>query len=164
MRDLTAELAEGETVDDLKGPAEGGGAPDPRPTGAGKCLEAVANAVTMPFDAALAREREFFEELKSGPESQGLRHAFFAERAAGKVPGVTKDTATRPIEKVAVIGAGTMGGGIAMNFANVGIPVTIIETEQPPSTAALALSRRITPRPCRKAVSAKTKWTNAWPC
>ena len=131
VRDLTAELAEGETVDALKAAQlkavarRTRGQPAPE-----KCLESVANAVTMPFDAALAREREIFEELKTGPESQGLRHAFFAERAAGKVPGVTKETATRPIEKVAVIGAGTMGGGISMNFANVGIPVTIIETEQ----------------------------------
>ncbi len=68
-------------------------------------------------------EREIFLALMMTPESKALRHAFFGERAASKIPDVPEDTPQRKIEKVAVIGAGTMGGGIAMNFLNAGIPV-----------------------------------------
>src|SRR5690349_16293507 len=95
-----------------------------------KCVEAVKASATMDFDAGLARERELFGELLMTPESKALRHAFFGERAAGKIPDVPEGTPTRPIEKAAVIGAGTMGGGIAMNFANAGIPVTVLEMKQ----------------------------------
>src|SRR5690349_2195275 len=95
-----------------------------------KCVEAVKASATMDFDAGLARERELFGELLNTPESKALRHAFFGERAAGKIPDVPEGTPTRPIEKAAVIGAGTMGGGIAMNFANAGIPVTVLEMKQ----------------------------------
>ncbi len=93
------------------------------------CVESVRAAVTMPFDDGAANERRLFEELVTGDESRAQRHAFFAEREAQKAklpPGTTP----RPISRAAVIGAGTMGGGIAMCFANAGIPVTVIETEQ----------------------------------
>jgi 3-hydroxyacyl-CoA dehydrogenase len=94
------------------------------------CFEAVSAAVTMPFEEGLKFERERFLQLTQTVESKALRHAFFAERAASKVPDVPADTPTRSIASAAVIGAGTMGGGIAMNFANAGIPVTILEMKQ----------------------------------
>ena len=95
-----------------------------------RCLEAVAASVKMKFDDGMKAEREGFAALMLTPESKALRHAFFAERAASKIGDVPEDSPTRKIEKVAVIGAGTMGGGISMNFLNAGIPVTILETKQ----------------------------------
>jgi len=95
-----------------------------------KALEAVAGATTMSFDAGDAHELELFKGLMQTPESRALRHFFMAERAASKIPDVPDDTPVRPIKSVAVIGAGTMGGGIAMNFLNAGIPVTILEMKQ----------------------------------
>jgi 3-hydroxyacyl-CoA dehydrogenase len=89
-----------------------------------------AAAATMPFDEGRKVERERFNRLVNTSESKALRHMFFAERQTTKIPGVPEDTPVRPIEKAAVIGAGTMGGGIAMCFANAGIPVTVIETTQ----------------------------------
>ena len=94
------------------------------------CVETVAASVSKPFEEGLKFERECFLQLMQTPESKALRHAFMAERAAGKVPDVPSDTPVRKIERAAVVGAGTMGGGIAMNFANAGIPVTILETTQ----------------------------------
>jgi 3-hydroxyacyl-CoA dehydrogenase len=91
------------------------------------CAQSVRNAVTLPFDEALAKEREFFVKLVAGDQSRAQRHLFFAEREAAKVPGVGKDVAPREIARVGVVGAGTMGGGIAMSFVNGGIPVTIVE-------------------------------------
>lgn len=88
------------------------------------CLEA---AVNLPMDQGLERERELFRELVTSPESAAMRHIFFAERLAAKIKDLPKDTATRDINKVAIIGGGTMGGGIAMCFANVGIPVVLVE-------------------------------------
>ncbi len=95
-----------------------------------KCAEAVRNAVTMDFDAALERERELFLELVGGTQSLAQRHLFFAQREAAKVKGVGKDVKPRPVARVGVIGAGTMGGGIAMSFVNGGVPVTILEMAQ----------------------------------
>jgi len=95
-----------------------------------QCVEAVAAAVTMKFDDGIAFERKLFIELVQSTESKALRHAFFGERAASKLPDVPEDTPTRAIKSAAVIGAGTMGGGIAMNFANAGIPVKILEMKQ----------------------------------
>ncbi|MBZ9844897.1 3-hydroxyacyl-CoA dehydrogenase NAD-binding domain-containing protein [Mesorhizobium sp. CA5] len=92
------------------------------------CAEAVRNAITLPFDAALAAERELFQKLVSGDQSRAQRHLFFAEREAAKMPG--KDLQKRRIERVGIIGAGTMGGGIAMAFANGGLPVTLLETSE----------------------------------
>ena len=88
------------------------------------CLEA---AVDLPIDQALERERELFRELVTSPESAAMRHIFFAERQAAKIKGLPKDTPEREIRHAAIIGGGTMGGGIAMCFANVGIPVTLLE-------------------------------------
>ena len=92
------------------------------------CAEAVRNAITLPFDEALAAERQLFLKLVSGDQSQAQRHLFFAEREAAKIPG--KDLQKRRIDRVGVIGAGTMGGGIAMAFANGGLPVTLLETSE----------------------------------
>jgi len=92
------------------------------------CVEAVRNAITMPFEEGLRREGELFRKLVAGDQSKAQRHIFFAEREAARVPGIPEGTKPRPITTGAVIGAGTMGGGIAMCFANAGIPVTIVET------------------------------------
>ncbi len=92
-----------------------------------RCIQAVEAAVNRPFTDGLRFERELFLELVASPESKAQRYAFFAEREAAKIPDVPADTPTREIRKAAVIGAGTMGGGIAMNFANAGIPVTVVE-------------------------------------
>src|SRR3954454_16460232 len=91
------------------------------------CVEA---AVAKPFDEGRRFERERFAHLINTSESKALRHAFFAERQTTKIPDVPEDTPTRTIKKAAVIGAGTMGGGIAMSFLNVGIPVIITDTTQ----------------------------------
>jgi len=93
-------------------------------------IQSVLNSVTLPYDEGLALERELVEELLAGSQSAAQRRTFFAERETSKVPDIPKDTPVRPIEQVAVIGAGTMGGGIAMNFLNAGIPVTLMEREQ----------------------------------
>jgi len=96
-------------------------------------LEIVACALasaTLPFDEGRKVERERFARLVNTTESKALRHMFFAERQTTKIPGVPEDTQVRPIRKAAIIGAGTMGGGIAMSFANVGIPVTVVDTTQ----------------------------------
>ena len=95
-----------------------------------KCVDCVEAAVKQKFDDGMRFERETFLALMMTPESKALRHAFFGERAASKIPDVPEDTPQRKIEKVAVIGAGTMGGGIAMNFLNAGIPVTMLEMKQ----------------------------------
>jgi 3-hydroxyacyl-CoA dehydrogenase len=95
-----------------------------------RCLEAVAGAVNLKFDDGMRAEREGFAALMVTPESKALRHLFFAERVASKIGDVPEDTPLRTIAKVGVIGAGTMGGGISMNFLNAGIPVIILETKQ----------------------------------
>jgi 3-hydroxyacyl-CoA dehydrogenase len=102
------------------------------------CVEA---AVTRPFDEGRKVERERFAHLVETTESKALRHAFFAERQTTKIPDVPEDTATRPIGKAAIVGAGTMGGGIAMSFANAGIPVTVVETAQEALDRGLAKIR-----------------------
>ncbi|XHS78305.1 3-hydroxyacyl-CoA dehydrogenase NAD-binding domain-containing protein [Burkholderiaceae bacterium UC74_6] len=107
-----------------------------------RCLEAVAAAVTMRFDDGIRAERAGFAELMMTPESKALRHAFFAERAASKIADLPEDVTARPVDKVAVIGAGTMGGGIAMNFLNAGIPVTILETSQEALDRGIATIRK----------------------
>ena len=95
-----------------------------------KCVEAVAASVGKPFDEGLRLEREAFVALMGTPESRALRHVFAAERAAAKLPDVPENTALREIKRVGVIGAGTMGGGITMNFLNAGIPVVLLEMKQ----------------------------------
>jgi 3-hydroxyacyl-CoA dehydrogenase len=95
-----------------------------------KIVDALEAAATLPFPEGMKKEREIAGELMSGTQSKALRHVFFAEREANKIPDVPADTPTRPIKSVAIIGAGTMGGGIAMNFANVGIPVVLIDSTE----------------------------------
>ena len=95
-----------------------------------KCIEAVQNATKMKFDQGMLAEREIFINLMWTPESRALRHLFVAQRAASKIDDVPADTPKREIKHVAVIGAGTMGGGISMNFLNAGIPVKILEMKQ----------------------------------
>jgi 3-hydroxyacyl-CoA dehydrogenase len=107
-----------------------------------KCVDAVAAAVTMKFDDGLKYERELFMQLVQSPVSKALRHAFFAERVASKVPDVPSDTPVRTIARAAIVGAGTMGGGIAMNFANAGIPVMLLETRQEALDKGLATIRK----------------------
>ena len=102
---------------------------DPDATNVHALARAVRAGLEQDFDTAVATERAEFRALVEDPRSQALRYAFFAEREAARVPGLPKDTPRRPIRTAAVIGAGTMGGGIAMCFANAGIPVTVIETE-----------------------------------
>jgi 3-hydroxyacyl-CoA dehydrogenase len=93
-------------------------------------LEALRWTLDVPLAEGLDRERKKFQELRAGDQSKAQRHLFFAEREAAKVPGITKDTKAREIKRVAVIGAGTMGGGISMSFVNAGIPVSVIETAE----------------------------------
>ncbi|HWP17863.1 MAG TPA: 3-hydroxyacyl-CoA dehydrogenase NAD-binding domain-containing protein [Burkholderiaceae bacterium] len=107
-----------------------------------KCVEAVGWSVSKPFDEALRLEREAFVALMATPESRALRHVFAAERAAGKIADLPQGTAQREIRQVGVIGAGTMGGGITMNFLNVGIPVVLLETKQEALDRGLATIRR----------------------
>ena len=90
----------------------------------------MATASGASFDEGIAFEREQFMKLMMGAQSAAQRHLFFAERQAAKVDGIPADIQLRPIKKVGVIGAGTMGGGISMNFLSAGIPVTIVETQQ----------------------------------
>ncbi|MBM3569608.1 MAG: 3-hydroxyacyl-CoA dehydrogenase [Alphaproteobacteria bacterium] len=90
-------------------------------------LATVRNSYALPFAEGLKKERELFEELRRSPQSRGMIHAFFGEREVAKVPDVGKEVRPRKIASAAVIGFGTMGGGIAMNFANVGIPVKVLE-------------------------------------
>ncbi|MEN9315947.1 MAG: hypothetical protein RIS35_2340 [Pseudomonadota bacterium] len=106
------------------------------------CLEAVAASVELPFDAGMKRERQLFNELMESPESRALRHIFFGERACAKIPDVPADTPTREINSAAVIGAGTMGGGITMNFVNVGIPVKLLEAKQEALDKGVAIIRK----------------------
>jgi len=93
-----------------------------------KCIEAAVNASS--FEEGQAAERKLFMELMSGSQSAAQRYYFFAERQANKIPDVPDDTPVREIKKVGVLGAGTMGGGISMNFVNVGIPVVMVELKQ----------------------------------
>ncbi|WP_315734692.1 MULTISPECIES: 3-hydroxyacyl-CoA dehydrogenase NAD-binding domain-containing protein [unclassified Bradyrhizobium] len=92
--------------------------------------DAVGYAIDLPFDEGLKKEREGFLKLLTSDQSKAQRYAFFAEREAAKIAGVPEGTKGRKVERVAIIGAGTMGGGIAMSFANAGIPVTLIETAE----------------------------------
>ncbi len=106
------------------------------------CVEAVAAAFDRPFEAGIKRERELFASLMLSPESAALRHVFQAERAASHILDVPNDTPTRPIRKVGIIGAGTMGGGISMSLINAGIPVVLLEMKQEALDKGLATMRR----------------------
>ena len=109
------------------------------PEGCIRCVEAACN---RPFAEGIAFERETFERLMHGAQSIAQRHVFFAEREAAKIPGLGKDTPTRAVARVGIIGAGTMGGGISMNFLNAGIPVTIVEAKPEALERGLKTIRR----------------------
>ena len=108
----------------------------------GSCLDCVEQAVKSKFDDGLAFEQRAFAALMLTPESKALRHAFFGERAASKIADVPEDTPLRKVERLAVIGAGTMGGGITMNFLNAGIPVTMLEMKQEALDRGVATMRK----------------------
>jgi 3-hydroxyacyl-CoA dehydrogenase len=105
------------------------------------CIAAVEAACTMPFDEGIARERELFDDLENSAEARALRYAFFAEREVAKLPDIPRETPLRPIETAAIVGAGTMGGGIAMSFAEFGFPVKLLEVSQEALDRGLARIR-----------------------
>jgi len=106
------------------------------------CIEAVRFATELPVDEGRLKERELFFALMNRDQSKALRHIFFAERAAAKVDDLPGDTKTRPVGRVGVIGAGTMGGGISMNFLSAGIPVTIVDMNPEALGRGVAVMRR----------------------
>ncbi len=139
VRDLPAPAGDGDTVTRYRTGL------DRRRRGAIaplRCAEAVEAAASLPFDQGLARERDIFIELVNSEQAKAQRYFFFAERAAAKVPDLADDAPTAPVARAAVIGAGTMGGGIAMCFANAGIPVTIIDMTREAIERGLATVRR----------------------
>ena len=105
------------------------------------CIQSVQNACTMPFDDGVVRERELFDELENSPEARALRYAFFAEREVARLPDIPRDTPLRPIKTAAIVGAGTMGGGISMSFAEFGFPVKLLEASQEALDRGLARIR-----------------------
>ena len=106
------------------------------------CIEAVKAATEAPFAEGMKLERDLFAKLVGGTQSKALRHAFFAERAANKIDDLPADTQLIPIRKVGILGAGTMGGGIAMNFLSAGIEVVIVEREQAPLDRGVGVVRK----------------------
>ena len=107
-----------------------------------RCIDAVEAAATLSFEEGIRLERALFIDLMKSPESRALRHAFFGERAAAKIADVPATTPTRRIDRIAVVGAGTMGGGIAMSFLNAGFPVTLLENGQEALDRGVATIRR----------------------
>ena len=105
-------------------------------------VRCVQGAVDLPFADAAQMEAHAFEQLRASPTSRALRHLFFAEREASRIPGLARDMALRRVESVGIVGAGTMGGGIAMNFANAGIPVVLVEASDEALQRGLSLVRR----------------------
>ena len=106
------------------------------------CVDCVETALTMPYAEALKNERAVFNRLRESDQSAAQRHAFFAEREVAKIPDVPKTTPVRPVASLAVVGCGTMGGGIAMSIANAGLPVTVLESSQKALDRGLAIIRR----------------------
>ncbi len=107
-----------------------------------KCLDAIEAAVKQPFEKGIEVERDAFVQLVNTPESKALRHGFFGERAASKIADIGSDIPLREINRVGIIGAGTMGGGITMNFLNAGLPVTVLETKQEALDRGIATVRK----------------------
>ncbi len=105
------------------------------------CIQSVENACTMPFDDGVVRERELFDELENSAEARALRYAFFAEREVARLPDIPRATPLRPIKTAAIVGAGTMGGGISMSFAEFGFPVKLLEASQEALDRGLARIR-----------------------
>ena len=140
LRDLKVQDPQAEAfVQFARNSVATGAGPYPAPR---KCVDIVALSLTKPFDEALRLERAAFIELMGTAESRALRHVFGAERAAGKIVDLPEGVPLRKIDKVGVIGAGTMGGGISMNFLNVGIPVVLLESQQDALDRGLATIRR----------------------
>jgi 3-hydroxyacyl-CoA dehydrogenase len=108
----------------------------------GKAIDAIEAAVTLPFADGIRREAELFRECLFSDQSKGLIHVFFGERAVAKVPGLPRDVTPLPIRRAAVVGAGTMGGGITMAYANAGIPVLLKEIDQPALDRGLATIKK----------------------
>ena len=113
-------------------------------------IKAVEASVHLPFDQGLKRERELFVELRDSDQSAAQRYYFFAERQTRKVPGLSKDIPLRSVDKVGVIGAGTMGGGITMNFLTAGIPVTLVEMSQEALDRGIRVIRKNYERSAKK--------------
>ena len=140
VRDLTLDMPNAEAyLQFARNTVKAVAGPYPAPLA---CIEAVAAAVGKPFEAGLKRERELFTTLMLSPESAALRHVFQAERAASHIQDVPDGTPTRPIAKIGVIGAGTMGGGITMSLINAGLPVVLLETGRDALDRGLANIRR----------------------
>ncbi|MCC5812981.1 MAG: enoyl-CoA hydratase/isomerase family protein [Ectothiorhodospiraceae bacterium] len=116
-----------------------------RPTGnpgPSRIIQCVEAAVQLPFEQGVELEARLFQECRESRESAALRHRFFAEREARKIPGLPRDLELRPVKRVGVVGAGTMGGGIAMNFLSAGLPVVIVEAEQAALDRGIGLVRK----------------------
>ena len=106
------------------------------------CVACVEKALTLPYPEALRNERAEFNRLRESDQSAAQRHAFFAEREVAKIPDVPKDTPTRPVAAAAVVGCGTMGGGIAMSIANAGLPVTVLESSREALDRGMGIIRK----------------------
>ena len=135
---LTAAPASAEALDR----AEAAAAKKPGWPQLAAAVRCVRAAQELPFAQGAAVEAAEFEQLVPSPSARALRHLFFAEREAMKIPGLPRDTALRPVRKVGIVGAGTMGGGIAMNFANAGIPTVVVEVSDEALQRGLGLGRR----------------------
>ena len=135
---LTAAPASAEALDR----AEAAAAKKPGWPQLAAAVRCVRAAQELPFAQGAAVEAAEFEQLVPSPSARALRHLFFAEREAMKIPGLPRDTALRPVRKVGIVGAGTMGGGIAMNFANAGIPTVVVEVSDEALQRGLGLVRR----------------------
>ena len=107
-----------------------------------KAVDAVEHCLKLPYAEAVAKEREIFLWCQDQAEARAMRHVFFAERDVARVPSIPKDTRPGPLNRVGIVGCGTMGGGIAMNFANSGIPVTVLETDPAALERGLAIVRK----------------------
>jgi 3-hydroxyacyl-CoA dehydrogenase len=105
-------------------------------------IQAVEASIELPFDEGMKREEELFNDCMTNPQAAAQQYVFFAEREAAKIPGIPKDTPLRKIEKVGMLGAGTMGGGISMSFANAGIAVTIVDVKQEALDRGLAVVKK----------------------
>ena len=127
-----------------------------------KIIDCIEAACTKPAAEAVAFERAAFQELLDGDQRKALIHYFFAEREARRIPGIPDTIKPLPIRSAAVVGAGLMGGGIAMVFANAGVPVKVIDvSEEALGARHVPCSRRTTPPRCRAARSARRRWTSA---
>ena len=111
-------------------------------TAPGNIISSIEAAVKLPFEQGMKEEERLFYELYNGEQTKALRYSFFAERGAAKLPGLRSGSPAHPIDSVGVIGAGTMGGGIAMNFLNIGLPVVIVERNQEALDRGLAIIRK----------------------